>query len=118
MFPCAVLKARNEGGSVLAAPPPMTCGSCRMQVPRTAVKAGVVDLDPAGKEASLFPVRHHPHELVLAQPGSGEGHAQRRVGSRVETLFLACVIRCMAGNQVGSGSLLDSKTVPLTTLHR
>jgi hypothetical protein len=32
-------------------------------------------------------------------------------------LFFACAIRCMARNQVGSASLLDSKTVPLTKLH-
>ena len=32
-------------------------------------------------------------------------------------LFLACEIRWMASNQMGSASLLDSKFVPATKLH-
>jgi hypothetical protein len=39
------------------------------------------------------------------------------MSSSAETLFLACVIRCVARNHLGSGSLLDSNTVPLTKLH-
>ena len=39
------------------------------------------------------------------------------MSSSEETLFLACVIRCMATNHVGSASLLDSKIVPATKLH-
>ncbi|MEI2762078.1 MAG: hypothetical protein V9E95_07530 [Methanothrix soehngenii] len=39
------------------------------------------------------------------------------MSSSAEMLFLACVIRCMARNHLGNASLLDSKIVPLSTLH-
>ena len=48
------------------------------------------------------------------RPGAGTGVWR---SPRAQTLFLVCVIRCMAANQLGNDTLLDSEIVPLARLH-
>jgi len=82
-----------------------------------AAKVGVFDLDATGELARLLAQQMGSMTLCLRSHAVGKETLRCRSSCSAETLFLACVIRCMVRNHVGRGSLLDSKTVPLTTLH-
>lgn len=60
---------RNEGHLVLGAASDLATGAL-------AAEVGVIDLDFPFKQITLCAVGHHPHELVVDQPGGGVTHAQ------------------------------------------
>lgn len=55
--------------------------------------------------------------LCLMSHAVGYETPMWRLSSSAETLFLACVIKCIAMNHFVKGSLVESKIVPLVRLH-
>lgn len=101
----------NEGHLVLGAAPGLAAREL-------AAEVGVVDLHASGELARVLAQSHDLHHLVLEQPGRLVRDTPRwRPSSSADTLFFDWVSRCMARNQLVSGSLVDSKIVPLITLH-
>lgn len=75
MLASTVLTAKNKGCLALAAPPPVTCGSCRTPVPRTAVKqpkpseTSVAGAATSPKRSDLYFLR-----VVMGRGGDTESH--------------------------------------------
>ena len=55
--------------------------------------------------------------LCFINQAVGQDTPTWRFSASAETPVLDCVIMCIATNHLGSGSLLDSKVVPLIRLH-